>query len=846
MKRLLWLTSFLLSTLLIVNMVGAQAGPNPSHDGELDIPGLNDTVEILRDEWGVPHIYASNSYDLFFAQGYTQAMDRWWQMEFFRATSGGRIQELTGYNESLLGTDSYLRTLGLRYVAEQEYNEVYDDEMRLIMQAFADGVNAYILNLENPDLAYEYRVLGITGVSIEVQPWTPIDTLMWGKVMALQLGGNQGSEQTLSRLTAGLDADLLADYYVSWPFGDKPTIVFPEDLPITEETRSVAGLDLGAAGITGLDFDFIGGFEIAQLDDFLLGYGVGIGSNNWVAHGDITDSGLPLMANDMHLGLDMPSIWYEIGLHCRPLSAECPYEVAGLTFATAPLIVAGHNENISWALTNVGPDTQDLYQITVNPDDELQYEWDGEWRDMTLREETLLFGNNVDPIVFQVRLTHLGPIINDELDGFNNEDPLALRWTALEPGQLFTSFEHLARAENWDDFRQALAYFDSPAQNFIYADTQGNIGYQTPGKIPIRAPEHSGLLPVPGNTSAYEWLGYIPFDNLPRIYNPARGFIATANQAVAPLEYYDQLAQELGGEFGADANYFISQQWDYGYRGDRIVNLLLELQPHSPATFQQMHADNLDGTAVELLPFFAELELEDDELAEIRDWLLEWDYQYNIDSAHAALYAHLWVRLNDNIFNDELSLVDSLSGGTNHTFRATYLLMQDPTNAWWNNINTEETETRDDILRLSLAQAYEQTVEQLGDDRSAWQWGDLHTITFVSNPLGLSGIAPIENQVNRGPFTMSGTNVAINATSWSPGAEDFTIRAGPSQRTIYDLSNWDNSITIHTTGQSGHPASENYDSMIDAWRFVEYRPMVWSREAVEAVTVNRLILNPAD
>ncbi|TVR20874.1 MAG: penicillin acylase family protein [Anaerolineaceae bacterium] len=832
---------------LLVNTVSAQVGPNPPHDGEFDVVGLNDTVEILRDEWGVPHIYASNVYDLFFAQGYTQAMDRWWQMEFARATSGGRIQELTGYNPALMGTDAYLRTLGLHYVAEQEYNEVYSDEMRFILDAFTDGVNAYIFGVDElNDLAYEYRVLGITGVQVELAPWTPVDTLAWGKIMALQLGGNQGFEQLFSRLVADLDPELLEDYYVQWPFGEKPTILFPEDLPITGQTLSTAQLEIGSAGIAGIETAWIGGFEIAQLDDFLFGHGVGIGSNNWVAHGAITETGAPLMANDMHLSLDMPSIWYEIGLHCQPVSDECPYQMAGFTFPASPLVVAGHNDNISWALTNVGPDTQDLYQIVVNPEDDLQYEWDGEWRDMTVRDETLSFGDGTDPIDFQVRHTHLGPIINDDLDGFNNDNPLALRWTAHEPGELFATFEGLARAENWDDFRDALRFFDSPSQNMIYADTQGNIGYQTPGKIPIRAPEHTGLLPVPGNTSAFEWLGYIPFDNLPRIYNPARGFIATANQALVPLEYYDQLADELGDEFGVDANYVISHNWAYGYRGDRIVNLLEEMQPHSAATFAQMHADNYDGSAAEILPFFAELEIDDSALAEIRDWLLDWDYHYDIDSPHAALYAHLWVRLVDNIYNDELGAIGLSASGTGQVYLATYRLMQEPTNAWWNNINTAETETRDDILLLSLAEAYEQVAEMLGDDPDEWQWGDLHTITFVSNPLGLSGVSPIENQVNRGAFTMSGTNTAINATSWSPGSADFTVRAGPSQRAIYDLSDWDNSLTMHTTGQSGNPASIHYDDMIDSWRFVEYRPMPWTREAVEQATVNTLILNPAD
>jgi penicillin amidase len=842
MKHLLRI--YLVCLLVVVGTVQAQP-PNPSHDGELDVVGLNDRVEVLRDAWGVPHIYASNVYDLFFAQGYTQAMDRWWQMEFSRATASGRIQELTGKNDSLMGTDAYLRTLGLRYVAELEYASSYNDETRYILEAFSDGVNAYIGDKEPMELAYEYSVLSLTGVQFDIEPWTPVDTLVWGKVMALQLSGNQSLEQLLSNLASHLSPELLADYAVDWPFGEKPTIVFPEDIPLSEETLSTARAITHDAGITGLNPLFIGGFELAQLQDMQFSHGVGIGSNNWVAHGSITETGMPLMANDMHLGLEMPSIWYEISLHCRPVTEECPYQIGGYTFPSTPLIIAGHNNDISWALTNVGPDTQDLYLITVNPDNDLQYEWDGEWRDMTVRDEVIHFGNNIEPLTYQVRSTHLGPIMNDSLDGFNNDNPLSLRWTAHEPGQIFITFEQLARAKNWDDFRQALSYFDSPSQNMIYADTQGNIGYQTPGRIPIRAPEHTGLYPVAGNTSELEWRGYIPFDNLPRIYNPERGFIATANQAVVPLEFYDQLAEQLGDEFGADSNFYLGRGWDYGYRGDRIVNLLNEMQPHSAETFQMIHADNYDGSAAEVLPFFGDLTIEDAELAEIRDWLLAWDYHFDMDSPHAALYANIWVSLVNNLYNDELEASSTRASGTGFVYRSAYLLLQDPDNIWWDNINTDTVETRDEILLQSLAEGYQAVVEQLGDDRDAWAWGDLHTITFVSNPLGQSGLAPIENRVNRGPFSMSGTNVAVNATAWSPGSGRFSISTGPSQRSIYDLSNWDNSLTIHTTGQSGHPASEHYDSMIDNWRFIEYRPMVWTREAVEANAINTLTLNPA-
>jgi penicillin G amidase len=842
--RLIKVGLMALILVLTIGGVNAQGGPNPPHDGEFTVPGLNDTVEILRDEWGVPHIYASNLHDLLFAQGYTQAMDRWWQMEFFRATASGTIQELTGFSESLMGTDAYLRTLGFRNLAEIELETVYTDDEIAGMQAFSDGVNAYIMSRDQNDLALEYRVLGLTGVEIEVAPWTPVDSLIWSKVMALQLASNQGAEQRLSRLTANLDPALLADYFVDWPYGEKPTIVPPEELPVTEASLRANRPTLNEGGVSGVETALIGGFEMDDLRQLAFGNGPGIGSNNWVVSGDLTETGLPLMANDMHLGLDMPSIWYEVGLHCMPVTDECPYDVVGLSLSPSPWVIAGHNADIAWALTNVGPDTQDLYQITVNPENDLQYEWDGEWRDMTTREETLSFGDGTEPITFIVRETHLGPIINDTLEGFNNDNPLALRWTLFEPSTVYRAFAMLNRASNWEEFREALSYWDSPSQNLVYMDVEGNIGYQTPGQIPIRAPGHSGLLPVPGNSSDFEWLGTIPFDLLPRVFNPEQGYIATANQAVVPLEYYDQLAEALADEFGADANYFISQQWAYGYRGQRINELLQELTPHSVATFDQIHGDNMDISAREMLPYFADLDFEDDTLNAARDWLLTWDYQMNIDSGQAALWAALWSNLVQELYNDEFSGFYSATGD-NVEIWATRLLMDEPDNAWWDNVTTQEIEARDDILQQAFINAFTgDLVPLLGEDYESWQWGDLHAVTFISNPLGVSGVEVFENQVNRGPAATGGTNIAVNATSWNPGNGNFAVRSGPSQRSIYDASNWDNSLSIHTTGQSGHPASENYDDMIDPWRLVEQRSQPFSREAVEASATDQMILQP--
>ncbi len=766
-------------------------------------------------------------------------------MEFSRHIGSGSIQELTGKNQAIMGQDVFIRTVGWRRAAERDL-AAYDPESIAVLQAFADGVNAYILNRTTDDLALEYSLLGITGVRIPIAPWTPVDSLVWAKAMAWNLSGNRSAELLRSALYERLGPEMTDQYLPPYPFDDKPTILLAEDLPLTEASLTTAR---DTAGIVGISTRLAGGLTASSP---LFASQIGLGSNNWVVSRKLTESGQPLLANDPHLGIQMPSIWYEVGLHCQPVGEACPYNVRGFAFPATPGVVIGHNESIAWGVTNVGPDTQDLYRIKVNPDNPLQYEWNGEWRDMTLIEETIQFGDGEPPVTLQVRETHLGPIINDnQLDdagspqGFNNEDPLAFRWTATaERGAILRSIILLNQAKDWESFRSALRYWDTPSQNIIYADVQGNIGYQTPGNIPIRAPGHSGLLPVDGTTDQYEWKGYIPFDELPRIFNPERGYIETANQAVVPLAYYDQLRDKLADEFGEDANYVISQEWAYGYRGQRITELLTTLAPHTPETFRTIHGDNKMISAEELMPYLQAVDMGDAALNDARDWLAGWDYQMHMDSPQAALYASFWARLVANLFNDQLGEDDSAGGGDENMW-AVYLLAQQPDNAWWDDVSTTDvTETRDDILRRSFAEGYEATVKALGADRAAWKWGSLHTATFVSNPLGQSGIDLIENLVNRGPVMASGGSDIVNATGWNASSGDFTVRSLPSMRMIVDLGDFAGSLSMHTTGQSGHPFSPHYNDMIEPWRLIEYHPMLWSRDQIEANAAAKLVLKP--
>ncbi|MEZ4666841.1 MAG: penicillin acylase family protein [Anaerolineae bacterium] len=839
-------------------------GPLPQHEGTItiktenltvnaeavSISGLTDKVDIVRDNWDIPHIYASNSHDLFFAQGFTQAQDRWWQMEFARHIGSGTIQELTGQNDNVMGQDVFIRTVGWRRAAELDY-ATYDESGKAVLQAFADGVNAYILNRPASELAMEYNVLGITGVKIPIQPWTPVDTAVWAKVMAWDLSGNRSEELLRSKLYAELGKELTDEFMPPYPFdqpdGKKPTILQAEDLPIDDSSLTAHTVD--TAGIVGVDTTLAGGISATSA---LFKSEPDIGSNNWVIGGKLTASGKPMLANDPHLSIQMPSIWYEVGLHCQTVSDACPYDVTGFALPAAPGVIIGHNSRIAWGVTNVGPDTQDLYTIKVNPDNPLQYEWNGEWRDMTVHDEVIHFGDSADTVTIQVRETHLGPIINDnELDdnakpmGFNNTDPMAFHWTAtVERSQLLEAVLTIDRAANWEDFRAGARLWDVPSQNLIFADVDGNIGYQTPGNIPIRAAGHSGLLPVDGTTDKYEWKGYIPFDDLPRIYNPERGYIATANQAVVPLEYYDQLKEKLGDQFGADSNYFISQEWDYGYRAERINELIQTTGPHTAETITAIQGDDKIISAGEIASYLNAVDIGDAKYNEARDWMLNWDFQMTMDSQQAGLYAYFWWRLGEDIFHDQTKDI----AGPNESSQgmwAVNLLVQKPDDGWWDDINTtDKTETRDDILVRAFKEAYDQIVKDKGEDRTNWVWGKIHTATFVSNPLGQSGIDVIENMVNRGPVETSGGGSIVNATSWDYDSNGFKVRALPSMRMIVDLGDLSLSESIHTTGQSGHPFSPHYGDMIDLWRNIQYHPMLWTADQINNAAAERLTLTP--
>jgi len=813
-RMLTILGALLLVAVVAAGGLGAYSArrPWPQISGTVEAPGLQAAVEVYRDKYGVPHIYADSTYDLFFAQGFVHAQDRFWQMEFWRRIGQGRLSEVFG--ESTLDTDKFLRTLGWARVARQELEAAADPASQAILQAYADGVNAY-LHSRQGNLGLEWTMLGLTGVKYAPEPWTPLNTLTWAKAMAWDLGGNMDSELFRARLIQIVGGERAAEYRPLYP-ADHP-IVVPSGIAYDRLDTSLRA-------------------QAQRLDALLGGSGRGLGSNNWVIAGSRTASGMPLLANDPHLGIQMPSIWYEVGLHCRALTQDCPFEVAGFSFAGTPGVVIGHNNRIAWGFTNVGPDVQDLYVEKINPKNPNQYEVNGAWVDMQVIPETIKVEGQPE-VTIQVRLTRHGPILNEvdeDVAALRGQLPtldvtqgqaMALRWTALDPSTTFQAILQLNRAQNWGEFREALRNFGVPSQNVVYADVDGNIGYQMPGNIPVRA-HGDGLLPVPGWTDEYEWIGYIPFDELPSIFNPAQGYIATANNAVV----------------GPDYPYPISLEWDQGYRAQRIEDMFDVEGQITIDYIAQVQGDDANLSAQEITPYLLALSFDDPKLADAADRVRSWDFQNHMDSHGAAIYEAFWASLLAGAFHDELPQ-DMWPRGNDDSRLLVRNLLGQPDNAWWDNVTTPPVERRDDILRQAFANGYAMLEDRLGSNPERWTWGRLHTATFVNATLGKSGVAPIEAVFNRGPVAASGGESIVNATGYDL-TQGFQLRSLPSMRMIVDLGNLGNSRTMHTTGQSGHPFNSHYADMIEPWRLIQYHPMLWDRAQLESAQEARLTLTP--
>ena len=563
--------------LVLLLVVGLVSGvvlvrrPFPQTTGELEVPGLSGSVEVIRDDHGIPQLYGDSVDDLMRAQGYVHAQERFFEMDVRRHATAGRLAELFG--EPGLESDKYVRTMGWRRVAEQEL-ALLQPETRAALDAYADGVNAYLDTHSPSQIAVEYTILGASGLNYRPEHWTAVDSLAWLKAMAWDLRGNMDDEIDRVMALADHTPAQVADLYPPYPFAEHAPIVGQGAVVdgVFEQDAAAPGTRLPQRPSYTAGERRVLGRVRAGLERLpaLLGRGDGIGSNSWVVDGAHSTTGRPLLANDPHLGVSLPGVWMQMGLHCRTVSEDCPLDVAGFTFSGAPGVIIGHNADVAWGFTNLGPDVSDLYLERVDGD---RWRYDGRWQRLVTRTETIRVRGG-DDVTLTVRSTRHGPLlsdVDDDLRTVGQEAPtehrvargdgfgVALEWTALHPAPTADAILALDTASDWQSFRAAAEKFSVPAQNMVYADRAGHIGYQAPGRIPVRQSGNDGRLPAEGWRADDDWTGqYIPFDGLPHVLDPDEGFVVTANQAVV----------------GPDYPYPLTDDWDRGYRSQRIRDVL--------------------------------------------------------------------------------------------------------------------------------------------------------------------------------------------------------------------------------------------------------------------------------
>lgn len=739
----------------------------PQVSGTLRVAGLRQPVEVVRDRWGVPHVYARNEHDLFFAQGYVHAQDRLWQMELNRRTAAGHLSEVFG--ERTLATDRFLRTLGLRQAAQLEW-ALLSEDARAALRAYAEGVNAF-LGQNRSRLPLEFVLL-----RVHPEPWTPVDSLSFGKLMASELGGNWQTELLRAEIERRLGPEAAAR-------------LLPGELhgtPVIVPGLRRAGAPAGSAGAA-------------------------VGSNNWVLSGRLTDTGRPYLANDPHLRAGFPSIWYANHLEGGR------YRVTGFTFPGVPGVVVGHNGAIAWGVTNANPDVQDLFVERLRPQDPSRYLFRGRWLPVRTRVEEIRVRGRREPVRWVVRSTHHGPILNGAVEGLR--EVVALRWTALLPTTVAEGVLRLNRARNWREFRDALRSFHVPAQNFVYADRQGNIGYQLPGRIPVRK-QGDGTRPVPGWTGEYEWVGWVPYEALPSVFNPPEGWIATANNRIVPAGF----------------PYHLGSEWSEGLRAQRIVQVLTSRPRHTLEDLKRLQFDHVSLAAQRIAPVLARVRALREAVQAVQEDFRRWDGTLSVDSRAAAVYEAFLVRAAEFLFRGRLG-EDLWQRYAARPFVMSALLhlWERPRDPWWGPGGRDEG-----VLRI-LDRAVADLEARLGPHRSRWTWGALHRVRFahVLLPVPLLG-----GWLSVGPLATPGDGWTVNQAGYSL-LRPFDQTVVASMRMIVDLADWDRSVAVHTTGQSGLPAHPHRADLAPLWASGRYHPLLWSRQAVERHAASRLFLAPA-
>jgi penicillin amidase len=753
----------------------------PKYDGDLILPGLHHRVEVYWEAHGIPHVIAAEEHDLFLAQGYLHAQERLWQMDMIRRFFVGRVAEVFGNfaipwrelasrfrGRGSADFDYFVRLIGIRESALFSL-ELLPENDRLRLQAYSDGVNRYIERCRKK-LPWEFRVL-----RYQPEPWKPEDSLTIGKGFAFLVSPALFTRLNMISIAARLDHQP-EKLRALFPF-------YPEDgPPITRAVRDAA------QGI----WRFVNGALTAS-DQHPGGHG----SNSWVIAPHRSATGSAVLCNDPHLRMTLPPIWYL--MHLRAQSSPTPaegYEAWGASVPGSPCIHIGHNRWIAWGITAAVCDDVDIYREKIH---RLEPDWyisGHEWRPMARRDEAIRIRGG-DTVKRTVRLTRHGPVISDFDSDVRGSEVLSVRWTAHEPGQDFRSLYGVNQARDWAQFLESLSFHTAPALNFVYADRRGNIGYSLAGKIPNR-PRGPSLLPLSGWEKCDDWRGFIPFDELPRIYNPPDGVIATANNKLVDASY----------------PYYLSCFFEPPHRVRRIQELLAAKQTHSRHDLARIQLDSVSRHAQETIQVLktdlSSIRLEDARGGEAVDRLLSWDGGCEENSVEAAIFHVFHHRLMANLLIPELGeeLFPAYLEIFNQCIVPIDQILRNPDSPWF------ASRSRCDLVAVSLREAIVDLDKELGADMKQWHWGRIHTLS-LTHPLGR--LAFLRSALSVGPFASPGDGTTINLGFYRH-SNPYHHTVGPSLRLIIDVGDWERSGFILSSGQSGRPYSRHYDDQTWLWR----------------------------
>jgi len=768
----------------------------PQTTGAVELQGLHQSVRIIRDHHGIPHIFAENNDDLYFAMGYVVAQDRLWQMDISRRTAMGGLSEI--YGRSALPSDRFIHTIGLPSIA-RDLTESLSPESRTILTSYADGVNAFITTHFN-QLPIEFAIL-----NYEPQAWEIEHSLAYQRLMAWGLEMAWLVDPVYGQLAAKVTPEKLSEILLDEPPKSKPRLqIFSEHSPIA--LHEFQKLNEAFTTLTGF-------------------FGTGSGSNSWVVSGRKTKTGKPLLANDPHLELKNPSIWYEVHLHSPDVDCY------GVSLPGIPGIVIGRNKSLAWGLTNAMADACDFCVETMNPTNLNQYLYEGRWFE-TVQEKREIAVRDTLPETITIRSTKHGPIISDIVPALQDSShTVSMNWAGTIPSDEVLAFLKINRAQNWEQFLEGLRHFTVPAQNFMYADVAGNIGQYCAGKIPIRASGH-GVVPLPGHNGDCEWAGWIPFEQLPHDFNPLNGILHSANN-------------ELGGPLYP---YFISSYWEPSYRADRILEKLTQTEIFDADDFQAIQMDQVSKHGQFMKPFILKVLPNFEQKDKLTEYFSKtigsWDFTMDTHSVGATIFEVYLIKLYENIYLDEMgeSLFQSFMRLPNIPIRVTDQLLTQGVSQWFDNVNTPDTvEVMDGILLESLYEAYDFIIANFGEKVFDWRWGQIHTITF-DHPLGKK--APLSSLFNIGPFPVGGSETTVNNATYRIHGNQFETVVGPSLRQIIDLFHSDKSRWMITTGQTAHPLSRHFKNMTPMWLSGDYLPILSDSLKICTSDFDNLVLKP--